>query len=132
MVNSQSPAKQDMAVEALREWYAEPLLINKWLTIQATASLFPGEEPVLERVRELMQTNFFSIKNPNNVYALLLAFFTQNAAEFHAVDGSGYRFWSEIVLELNRINPHVAARVARALENSFIRARTSSPRTSSK
>ena len=117
MVNSQSPAKQDMAVEALREWYAEPLLINKWLTIQATASLFPGEEPVLERVRELMQTNFFSIKNPNNVYALLLAFFTQNAAEFHAVDGSGYRFWSEIVLELNRINPHVAARVARALEN---------------
>lgn len=74
MVNSQTPAKSDMEVDALKRWYNEPLLINKWLTIQATATSFPGEPLVLERVKELTNCEFFSIKNPNNVYALLCAF----------------------------------------------------------
>ena len=116
MANSQTPAKQDMEVEALKAWYNEPLLINKWLTIQATAPSFPGEPPVLERVKELTRCPFFSMKNPNNVYALLCAFFQQNPSEFHLPDGSGYAFWAETVLELNRINPQVAARAARALD----------------
>ena len=117
MVNSVTPAKQDMSVEALQAWWKEPLLLNKWLQIQSTAASFAGEPPVIERVRELKQANFFSIRNPNNVYSLLLAFFTQNPAEFHRPDGSGYRLWVETVLELNQLNPQVAARVARALEN---------------
>lgn len=117
MANSQTPAKQDMEVDALKAWYHEPLLINKWLTIQATAPSFPGEARVLERVRELTRCPFFSLKNPNNVYALLLGYFQQNPSEFHLADGSGYAFWAEMVLELNRINPQVAARVARSLDN---------------
>lgn len=117
MTNSQTPAKQDMEVDALKSWYNEPLLINKWLTIQATASSFPGEPLVLERVRELSRCDFFSMRNPNNVYALLLAFFQQNPSEFHLADGSGYEFWKDMVLELDAINPQVAARVARSLDN---------------
>ena len=117
MVNSQTPAKSDMEVEALKSWYNEPLLINKWLTIQATATSFPGEPLVIERVRELIGCDFFSIKNPNNVYALLCAFFQQNPSEFHLADGSGYDFWAEMVLKLDPINPQVAARVARSLDN---------------
>ena len=117
MANSQTPAKQDMAVEALKTWYNEPLLINKWLTIQATTPSFPGESLVLERVKELIRCPFFSLRNPNNVYALLLGFFQNNPSEFHLADGSGYAFWAEMVLELNRINPQVASRVARSLDN---------------
>lgn len=117
MVNSQTPAKEDMEVDALKAWAGEPLLLNKWLQIQSTASSFAGESLVLERVRELVRCDFFSIRNPNNVYSLLMPFFTANPAEFHLPDGSGYAFWAEMVLELNRINPQVASRVARALEN---------------
>lgn len=117
MVNSQTPAKSDMEVDALKRWYNEPLLINKWLTIQATATSFPGEPLVLERVKELTNCEFFSIKNPNNVYALLCAFFQQNPAEFHLADGSGYEFWKDMVLKLDPINAQVAARVARSLDN---------------
>lgn len=117
MANSQTPAKEDMEVKALENWVNEPLLLNKWLTIQATAQSFPGEVPVLDRVRELKRCPFFSMKNPNNVFSLLRAFFMQNPAEFHRPDGSGYAFWAETVLELNAVNPAVAARIARALEN---------------
>ena len=117
MVNSQTPAKEDMEVDALKAWISEPLLLNKWFQIQSTATSFAGESLVLERVRELVRCDFFSIRNPNNVYSLLVPFFTANPSEFHLPDGSGYAFWADMVLELNRINPQVASRLARALEN---------------
>ena len=117
IVDSNVPSKNNFEVETLQTYLPEPLLVNKWLTVQATTKTHAGELPVLERVRELMKCEFFSLSNPNNVYALLLAFFTQNPSEFHTKDGEGYKFWTEVVLELARINPHVAARVARTLEN---------------
>ena len=40
----------------------------------------------------------------------------RNPAGFHRVDGAGYAFWADRVLELDAINPQVAARIARALE----------------
>ena len=117
IASSMSPRKNEFLIDALQEWATEPLLINKWLSIQAGAKAMPGETPIVERIRQLMHTELFSLKNPNKVYALLLTFFTANPSEFHTLDGSGYQLWTESVLELNRINPQVAARCARALEN---------------
>ena len=116
VVNSPSPAKLSMLVDAAKQWHGNPLLINKWLTVQATAIAQPGEVPVLKRVRELMDSGAFSIRNPNSVYALVLGFFS-NEAEFHKPDGSGYRFWLEMLQKLCEINEFVAARLARALDH---------------
>ncbi len=77
VVNSASPAKTNMLVEAAKEWQGNPILINKWLTVQASAGTQPGEADTLARVRQLMDCGAFSIKNPNNVYALILAFCKQ-------------------------------------------------------
>ncbi len=116
IVNSTAPFKADVLVHCAREWSAEPLLMNKWFQVQATAIAQPGEVPVLPRVRVLLKHPAFSISNPNNVYALVLGFCAHNPAEFHRDDGSGYEFWIEQVMRLDRLNPTVAARVARALD----------------
>ena len=97
LASSSAPAKTELVVQALKEWINEPLLINKWLTIQATAPCYVGESPVVERVAELVRCNFFSMSNPNNVYALLVAFFMNNPSEFHRADGAGYKFWAELL-----------------------------------
>ena len=118
IVNSQSPAKLDVLNAAAGLWYQDPLLMNKWFTVQACAIASPGETPVVDRVRALMDsTNVFSITNPNNVYALVNAFMTNNLAEFHRADGSGYQFWVEMVTKLDAVNTHVAGRLARALDD---------------
>lgn len=109
--------KTDLNEATLKEWMNEPLLLNKWLTIQATAPSHPGEHSALDRVRTLISRKYFSLRNPNNVYALLCAFFNNNPSEFHRNDGEGYQFWVQTVLMLDPINPQVAARVARCLEN---------------
>jgi aminopeptidase N len=90
--------------------------MNKWFQLQATARSQPGEPAVAERVRVLMQHPGFSLANPNNVFALLRSFCVSNEAEFHRRDAGGYALWVEAVIALDRINPTVAARIARALD----------------
>jgi aminopeptidase N len=57
----------------------------------------------------------FSILQPNKVRALISAFCAANPYRFHAPDGSGYRFLADRVLQLDPINPQVAARLATQL-----------------
>jgi aminopeptidase N len=39
-----------------------------------------------------------------------------NPSGFHDPSGSGYTFWLDQLLELDHINPQIAARLARALD----------------
>ncbi len=107
------------AQQALADFYQrfaqEPLAIDKWFTLQATQR--GAEKPVIETVRSLLQHPAFNLHNPNRARALIYAFVNSNPAQFHAADGSGYAFWAEQVQALDTLNPQVAARLARALEN---------------
>jgi aminopeptidase N len=67
-------------------------------------------------VKALMQHSAFKLNNPNRVRSLIHAFCLNNPAGFHQADGSAYRFWIECVIALDKINPQVAARLARALD----------------
>lgn len=89
------------------KWSTNPLVINKWLGIQATADL----DDTLEQVKSLMQHPAFDIKNPNKVYALIGGFGSGNPVKFHALNGEGYKFLADVVIELNSLNPQVAARM---------------------
>jgi aminopeptidase N len=116
IVSSAAPFKVEILLRLARLWHHEPLLMNKWFNLQATAIGLPGEPPVLARVRMLLRHPAYSTANPNNVYALIGGFCNNNPAEFHRADGSGYAFWLEQVQQLDRINPTVAARIARSLD----------------
>jgi aminopeptidase N len=101
----------DALVHFEAEYGNEALAMDKWFVVQAQQHF-----QALPKVQALMNHPAFSLKNPNKVRSLLGAFFTGNLAEFHKINGSGYRFWSDQVLALDAINPQVAARLARALD----------------
>jgi aminopeptidase N len=90
-----------------RRWQHEPLAVNHWLQLQA-AGYLPG---ALGRVQGLLAHEAFDIKNPNKVRAVIGTFCGQNPAHFHAEDGSGYRFLADKVIELDAMNPQIAARL---------------------
>ena len=79
-----------------------------------------------ERVKELMTHPTFDIKNPNKVFALLRTF-SANHVHFHRSDGFGYHLISGAILELDAINPQVAARISRSFDRwqKFNKARQS-------
>jgi len=94
------------------KWKDEALVIDKWFRVQATSCL-PG---TLERVKALAAHPLFDLRNPNRARALLHAFAQDNPLHFHAADGSGYRWIAEQVVALDRLNPQVASRLARAFD----------------
>ncbi len=88
------------------KWQHDALVVDKWFALQASSKL-PG---TLQHVKTLLHHEAFDIKNPNKVYALV-GVFGNNAVHFHAKNGEGYQLLADIVLQLNALNPQVAARM---------------------
>ncbi len=86
-------------------------VVDKWLALQAKSTV-PG---TLERVTDLLTHEAFTLKNPNKVRSLIGVFAIANPLNFHAKNGSGYGFLADRVIELNEINPQVAARMIQPL-----------------
>ncbi len=103
--------------EPLEDFYTryadDPLIIDKWLALQAA---IPAPE-TLDRVRALTAHPAFSMANPNRVRALIGAFAQANHTQFNRIDGAGYDFVADIVLELDPKNPQVAARIIGAFRS---------------
>ncbi|WP_321833335.1 MULTISPECIES: aminopeptidase N [Pseudomonas] len=107
LINSPFVAEKAAALASFAEQFKDnPLVMDQWFSVQA-GSTQPGG---LQRVRELMEHPAFNIKNPNKVRALVGAFAGQNLINFHAADGSGYRFLADLVIQLNAFNPQIASR----------------------
>ncbi|MGX5846620.1 aminopeptidase N [Mesorhizobium sp. PL10] len=105
------------AVKALAgfeaRYRADPLVMDKWFQIQASV---PGPRTV-DTVRKLIGHTSFSMANPNRVRSLVGTFSSANQTGFHRADGEGYRFFAQTVLEVEKRNPQVAARLATALRS---------------
>ena len=86
------------------------LVIDKWFSLQAS-SLHPE---VLAHVKALAEHPDFTLKNPNRVRALYMAF-TGTPHGFHAASGEGYRLIADLVLALDPLNAQTAARFVPAL-----------------
>jgi len=93
------------------KWKDEPLVVDKWLGVEALSRL----RGTVARVKELTAHPAFTLKNPNKVYALLGSFGV-NQINFHAADGSGYKLMVEQSVALDAINPQVASRMVRNFE----------------
>jgi aminopeptidase N len=111
-------AHSELAEPALARFYElfkhEPLVIDKWFTLQATAPESKGR--VLARVKSLMSHPDFTLRNPNRARSLIAALCMANPAAFHRADAAGYVFWADRVLDLDAINPQLAARLARVMD----------------
>jgi aminopeptidase N len=94
------------------KWKDEALVVDKWFKVQAMSWL-PG---TLERVKKLAAHPAFDLMNPNRARSLMHTFAMENPLHFHAADGSGYAWIAEQVIALDKLNPQVASRLARAFD----------------
>ncbi len=107
LANSRGSTKE----KALEDFYVRykdnTLVMNKYLSVIASSEL--KETP--ENVKRLLDDEVFDMKVPNLVRSLIGSF-ARNALHFHAVDGSGYTFVADKVLELDKLNPQIASGLA--------------------
>jgi len=89
------------------KWKDNPLVIDKWFSVQAGRPHSDG----INALYTLTKSEAFSARNPNRVRALIGGFAMSNPMLFHAIDGSGYEFFTQNILEMDSRNPQVAARL---------------------
>ncbi|QJY36146.1 aminopeptidase N [Vibrio europaeus] len=89
------------------KWKHDGLVMDKWFALQGTN---PAEN-VLQVIKQTMNHEAFSLKNPNRTRSLVGSFLNMNPVRFHAKSGEGYKFAGEILRELNSSNPQVASRL---------------------
>jgi aminopeptidase N len=112
LVNTGSKTAQQPLNRFYRDFKNEALVVDKWFSLQAEAM-----HTDVTAVRKLMTHPAFTLKNPNRARSLIFSFCNGNPSQFHAANGSGYAFWTEQVLALNKLNPQVAARLVRTLDH---------------
>ncbi|MXP27163.1 aminopeptidase N [Altererythrobacter indicus] len=99
------PEREEVLDAFYKRYQGDALAIDKWFSIQAQ-SLHPK---AIEHVKALAKHPDFTLKNPNRVRSLYMAF-AANPHAFHAADGEGYRMIADCILALDPINPQTAAR----------------------
>ena len=104
------PAREQKLAAFYDRYRNNALVVDKWFTLQAL-SLHPD---VIQHVRALARHPDFTMKNPNRVRSLHMAF-AGNPKGFHKADGEGYRMVADVILALDPINPQTAARFVPAL-----------------
>ena len=93
--------------EFYEKWAQHPLVIDKWFALQGMRNHTTG----IKAIKALVSHDVYDRRNPNRVRALVGSFATGNPHLFHAIDGSGYNFFTEQVLDMDNRNPQIAARL---------------------
>lgn len=104
LVNNDLPQAQKALDSFYERYQNDDLVLNKWFAVQARN----GSKNALPIVKELVKHPKFDIKNPNKVRAVIGAF-GGNLGSFHTKEG--YEFFAEQVMPIDKINPHLAARL---------------------
>ena len=79
-------------------------VMDKWFSAQSISPLTSVED-----VKNLMKHELFTMKNPNRIRSVIGSF-SQNTIQFHCKEG--YQLLSEVIVELDNLNPQIAARFA--------------------
>ncbi|MCS5591647.1 MAG: aminopeptidase N [Gammaproteobacteria bacterium] len=99
---------QDEVIECFYSQYSSDVqVMDKWFAAQSLSPVMG-----VDKLKALMQHKLFALTNPNRVRSVLSAF-SQNHIQFHT--DKGYQLVADSVIELDRINPQMAA----SLVNSF-------------
>ena len=111
LVHNRLPRWEEALAAFYHQFESDPLVVDKWFTLQATS---PQPETLTE-IEALMAHPDFTMRNPNRVRSLVGAFAQGNPALFHDLSGAGYAFLADRVIELDALNPQVAARLVSPL-----------------
>jgi aminopeptidase N len=106
LVSLDAPERQ-AALDAFYDRFKDDaLVIDKWFALQAAAQ----RSDTVDQVLRLSTHPDFKITNPNRLRALAGTFGANHWA-FHSPDGRGYAFLADMILDADKINPQVAARL---------------------
>ncbi|MFP6640135.1 MAG: aminopeptidase N, partial [Myxococcota bacterium] len=93
LLETDSPLRDSGLAAFYDRWRDDPLVIDKWFSMQALST----REDTLDRVLALSEHPDFNLRNPNRLRSLVNSFCAGNQVRFHRPDGAGYAFLGRMV-----------------------------------
>ena len=109
VVHYQNQVRNEIVSRFYEQWQDTALVVDKWFSAQASSYA----EGSLAHIKSLFNHAAYTLENPNRARSLLGSLIA-NSSAFHEVNGAGYEFVAGKIIELDAINPQVAARMASA------------------
>ena len=106
---NESDTRNRLLAQFADKFSDDALVMDKYFALVGSSR----RSDTLQQVQTALQHPKFSLENPNKARSLINSF-SRNVPHFHAEDGSGYRFIADKVIEIDRFNPQVAARLVQA------------------
>jgi len=106
LADSNQPERDEVFEHFYQTYKQYPLVVDKWFKLQAMGN----RDSSFADFAKLRQHPEFNIKNPNRVRSLYTSFSLYNPVKFHDPIGKGYALQRDVIIELNAINPQIAAR----------------------
>ena len=111
LIDSDNKTACEKVLKAFYEkWKHDPLVVNQWLDMSATSD----KHADIASIKNLMQHEAFDITEPDKVRAVLGTFARANM-NFHALDGSGYKFFADELIAYDKINKQTAANLSKIM-----------------
>ncbi len=107
VVHCRHALRDHIVSQFYQQWKDNALVVDKWFGVLGSNQA----EDALEQIKPLFDHPAYSLTNPNRARSLLGAMIA-NSSAFHQADGSGYALAAQKLLQLDAINPQVAARLA--------------------
>lgn len=108
MVNAHLSDKSEALNSFYTKWKSETLVMQKWLGVQAQSS----DDSTYETILKLEKDSVYDRTIPNLVRSLLGQFVATNKVQFNHPSGRGYKLIADRLLELDKLNPQMASRLA--------------------
>ncbi len=103
--------RHPQAIDALADfeqrWQSDRLVMDKWFALQASVP----DQACFAEVQSLLRHPDFQLTNPNRVRAVIGSFAMRNPVGFHQADGAAYAWLAERIIQLDGLNPQIAARL---------------------
>jgi aminopeptidase N len=103
LLTIENPYRDEVTEGFYSQYCNDVQVMDKWFAVQSLSPIMS-----VERLKMLMKHPLFALTNPNRVRSVLSAF-SQNHIQFHTDEG--YQLMADSVIELDKINPQMAARL---------------------
>tara|TARA_B110000114_G_scaffold182514_1_gene221974 strand:- start:4455 stop:6788 length:2334 start_codon:yes stop_codon:yes gene_type:complete len=102
LIDSSNPYRDEVISRFYEQHKVDAQVMDRWFSAQSISPITSVAD-----IRRLMKHDLFSMTNPNRIRSVIGSF-SRNSLQFHCKEG--YQLLTEVIIELDRLNPQIAAR----------------------